>query len=122
MYFSQVEKSFVNDGLLLSVDSRFQDSLTTAAAQWHFSSRCPTVRYEWGIFLANGTILQSFNGSSVPPDVTSGINDGLTLGENQTYYVVVKKYNQAGYVETMRSNGVSIRIEPPRAGQVCVII
>ena len=49
---------------------------------------------------------------------TSGMNDGLSLSNLETYYQLLRVTNALGYTYTLRSDGVTIHQEPLIPGEV----
>ena len=49
---------------------------------------------------------------------TSGMNDGLSLSNLETYYQLLRVTNALGYTYTLRSDGVTIHLEPLIPGEV----
>ncbi|XP_070573748.1 uncharacterized protein [Ptychodera flava] len=103
-----LEGTYIWDGRQDS-DVDFQDSNEMLEAQWSFQGDpCPKIHYEWAIFRFDGLRMQNF--TTTTDDF--GMNDGLDMKNEESYYSVVKASNLLGYTEVIRSDGITIQLEP----------
>ncbi|XP_070573769.1 uncharacterized protein [Ptychodera flava] len=104
-----LEGTYIWDGRQ-DTDVDFQDSNEVLEVQWSFhGDPCPKIHYEWSIFRFDGLQMQNF--TTTTDDF--GMNDGLDMKNGETYYSVVKATNLLGHKSVIRSDGVTIQLEPP---------
>ncbi|XP_070573743.1 uncharacterized protein [Ptychodera flava] len=104
-----LEGTYVWDGRQ-DTDVDYQDSNEMLEVQWSFhGDPCPKMHYEWSIFRFDGLRMQNF--TTTTDDF--GMNDGLDMRNGESYYTIVKATNLLGYAEVIRSDGVTIQLEPP---------
>ncbi|XP_070573546.1 uncharacterized protein [Ptychodera flava] len=103
-----LEGSYVWDGNG-KVDLDYQDSNEALFGQWHFDGDpCPKLKYEWSIYKIDGTLVQP----KIETTDAFGMNDGFDMKNGETYYLVVRATNQLGYSHSLRSDGITIQLEP----------
>ena len=54
----------------------------------------------------------------VPAGVTSAEADELQLKDGESFFVIVRGTNKLGYVRTIHSNGITVKLDPLRPGNV----
>ncbi|XP_070562157.1 uncharacterized protein [Ptychodera flava] len=90
-------------------DLDYQDTNEVLHGQWSFDGDpCPKLKYEWSIDHINGTVVQPV----VETSDEFGMNDGFNMKNGETYYLVVRATNLLGYASSLRSNGITIQLEP----------
>eukprot|EP00058_Branchiostoma_floridae_P003025 XP_002588513.1 hypothetical protein BRAFLDRAFT_79466 [Branchiostoma floridae] len=99
----------------------YQDHNEELSAHWDFSGDpCPISKYEWSILKVDGTVMQPF--TEVPPGQTSGNNDELQMHDGETFFVAVRATNEMNFTYTVRSDGITVMLEPLIPGeQICEV-
>ncbi|XP_070572594.1 uncharacterized protein [Ptychodera flava] len=98
-------------------DLDYQESNDVISGRWDFSGDpCPISKYEWSIMRFDGTVVQPM--VELPDGQSFGMNDELTLSDGETYFLVVRATNLLGYSTSVRSDGISIKLEPLLPGHV----
>ncbi|KAJ8321023.1 hypothetical protein KUTeg_002610 [Tegillarca granosa] len=97
-------------------DVDFQTLYDTIRAKWDVSGDpCPVVQYDWKIERLDGLVVQDWLNMGT---ITSGINDELKMKNGELYYSLLRVTNALGYTYIIRSNGVTIEIDPLLPGEV----
>ncbi|XP_066275501.1 uncharacterized protein [Branchiostoma lanceolatum] len=105
------------DGEYSTKDLDYQDHNEELSAHWDFSGDpCPISQYEWGILKVDGTVIQPF--TVVPPGQTSGNNNELKMKDGETFFVAVRATNEMDFTYTVRSDGITVMLEPLIPGEV----
>ncbi|XP_078616233.1 uncharacterized protein LOC144884654 [Branchiostoma floridae x Branchiostoma japonicum] len=105
------------DGEYPTKDLDYQDHNEELSAHWDFSGDpCPISKYEWSILKVDGTVMQPF--TDVPPGQTSGNNDELQMRDGETFFVAVRATNEMDFTYTVRSDGITVMLEPLIPGEV----
>ncbi|XP_070573717.1 uncharacterized protein [Ptychodera flava] len=106
--------SYVWDGRA-DGDLDYQDNNDVLHAKWSFEGDpCKKTKYEWAIYRFDGIVMQNFTTTADE----FGMNDGLDLKNEESYYTVVKATNELGFSQILRSNGVTIQLEPLQPGNI----
>ncbi|XP_070573761.1 uncharacterized protein [Ptychodera flava] len=96
-------------------DLDYQDNNDVLHAKWSFEGDpCKKTKYEWAIYRFDGMLMQNFTTTSDE----FGMNDGLDLKDGESYYTVVKATNELGFSEILRSNGITVQLEPLQPGNI----
>ncbi|KAI8486030.1 hypothetical protein Bbelb_361300, partial [Branchiostoma belcheri] len=105
------------DGEHSTKDLDYQDHNEELSAHWDFSGDpCPISQYEWSILKVDGTVVQPF--TAVPAGQTSGNNDELHMQDGETFFVAVRATNEMDFTYTVRSDGITVTLEPLIPGEV----
>ncbi|XP_035700080.1 uncharacterized protein LOC118432563 [Branchiostoma floridae] len=105
------------DGEDFTKDLDYQDHNEELSAHWDFSGDpCPISKYEWSIIKVDGTVIQPF--VDVPPGQTYGNNDELEMKDGETFFIAVKATNMMDFTYTVRSDGITVMLEPLIPGEV----
>ncbi|KAI0215917.1 hypothetical protein LSAT2_032052 [Lamellibrachia satsuma] len=109
--------SYVYDGNDVSTDMEFQDHNDGLSAHWDVSGDpCPIEKFEWAIHKFDGTVV--LNMTQLPADARHAEADELALKDGESYFVVLRVTNKLGFVYTVHSNGVTVKLEPLLPGNV----
>lgn len=97
-------------------DIDFQSVPNLIQGKWKYSDNCPVKEAYWSVSDLTGKILFDFQ----PIPLASNVfyNDEVALENGMKYIVTVKTVDFLGRTKTARSDGVSIRIQPPLPGLV----
>ncbi|XP_078697384.1 uncharacterized protein LOC144925295 [Branchiostoma floridae x Branchiostoma belcheri] len=107
----------VRDGEYSTKDLDYQDHNEELSAHWDFSGDpCPISQYEWSILKVDGTVVQPF--TVVPSGQTSGNNDELHMQDGETFFSAVRATNEMDFTYTVRSDGITVTLEPLIPGEV----
>ncbi|XP_066299088.1 uncharacterized protein [Branchiostoma lanceolatum] len=107
----------VNDGDSNRGDIDFQSHNDEISAHWDFSGDpCPSVRTEWSVVRLDG--LEIWPLTELSPGADTATSDEFDLHDGETYYTVVRATNQLGYSYSVRSDGVTVKLEPLVPGVV----
>ncbi|XP_035697583.1 uncharacterized protein LOC118430698 [Branchiostoma floridae] len=111
------EHPVVWDGEDFTKDLDYQDHNEELSANWDFSGDpCPISKYEWSILKVDGTVMQPF--TEVPSGQTYGNNNELKMHDGQTFFVAVRATNEMDFTYTVRSDGITVMLEPLIPGEV----
>ncbi|XP_066298079.1 uncharacterized protein [Branchiostoma lanceolatum] len=107
----------VSDGDSHRGDIDFQSHNDEISAHWDFSGDpCPSARTEWSVVRLDG--LEIWPLTELSPGADSATSDEFDLRDGETYYTVVRATNQLGYSYSVRSDGVTVKLEPLVPGVV----
>ncbi|KAI0235602.1 hypothetical protein LSAT2_013879 [Lamellibrachia satsuma] len=105
--------SFISELL----ENEFQDHNDGLSAHWDISGDpCPIEKFEWAIHKFDGTVV--LNMTQLPADAREAEADELSLKDGESYFVVLRVTNKLGFVYTVHSNGVTVKLEPLLPGNV----
>ncbi|XP_066289761.1 uncharacterized protein [Branchiostoma lanceolatum] len=105
------------DGEDFTKDLDYQDHNEELSAHWDFSGDpCPISKYEWSILKVDGTVVQPL--TVVPPGQTYGNNNELQMRDGETFFVAVRATNEMDFTYTVRSDGITVMLEPMIPGEV----
>ncbi|KAI8519526.1 hypothetical protein Bbelb_027830 [Branchiostoma belcheri] len=108
----------VNDGDSGRGDIDFQSHNDEISAHWDLSGDpCPSVRTEWSVVRLDG--LEIWPLTELAPGANCATLDEFNLRDGETYYAVVRATNQLGYSYSVRSDGVTVKLESLVPGIVC---
>ncbi|XP_033121447.1 uncharacterized protein LOC117120538 [Anneissia japonica] len=111
-----LKRPTVNDGNSTSTDIDFQADAHEIRATWNFNGDpCPIVNCEWAIKRIDGMSIQEFVSVSTK---TLGMNEDMNMLDGETYYSIVRVTNILGYIQTIRTDGVTLRLQPIFPGRV----
>ncbi|XP_019642103.1 PREDICTED: uncharacterized protein LOC109483513 [Branchiostoma belcheri] len=125
VYISKISAGFpplkpfvVNDGRSnRRGDIDFQSHNEEMSAHWDLSGDpCPSVRTEWSVVRLDGVEILPL--TELSPGADRATSDEFDLRDGETYYTVVRATNQLGYSYSVRSDGVTVRLEPLVPGVV----
>ncbi|XP_078658230.1 uncharacterized protein LOC144903713 [Branchiostoma floridae x Branchiostoma belcheri] len=124
VYISKISAGFpplkpfiVNDGRSNRGDKDFQSHNEEISAHWDLSGDpCPSVRTEWSVVRLDGVEILPL--TELAPGADRATSDEFDLRDGETYYTVVRATNQLGYSYSVRSDGVTVRLEPLVPGVV----
>ncbi|XP_078658229.1 uncharacterized protein LOC144903712 [Branchiostoma floridae x Branchiostoma belcheri] len=124
VYISKISAGFppltplvVNDGSSSRGDIDFQNHNEEISAHWDLSGDpCPSVRTEWSVVRLDGVEILPL--TELSPGADRATSDEFDLRDGETYYTVVRATNQLGYSYSVRSDGVTVRLEPLVPGVV----
>ncbi|XP_070573548.1 uncharacterized protein [Ptychodera flava] len=103
-----LEGSYVWDGNSLE-DLDYQNNNDVLNGQWRFDGDpCPKMMYEWSINKIDGTLVQRM--TKTTDDF--GMNDDLSMKNGDMYYLTVRATNLLGYSHSLRSDGITIELDP----------
>ncbi|XP_038050876.1 uncharacterized protein LOC119724026 [Patiria miniata] len=108
----------VKDGVTdnQSADKDFQTSLREMSASWDFSGDpCPIKKHEWAIYRIDGQEIQTLTDVQ---ERTSDTNTDIKMTDGETYYIIVRATNVMGLAVTVRSDGITVKLDPLIPGQV----
>ncbi|XP_019624877.1 PREDICTED: uncharacterized protein LOC109470382 isoform X2 [Branchiostoma belcheri] len=107
----------VNDGDYGRGDVDYQSHNDEISAHWDLSGDpCPSVRTEWSVVRLDG--LEIWPLTELSPGADRATLDEFNLLDGETYYTVVRATNQLGYSYSVRSDGVTVKLEPLVPGVV----
>ncbi|XP_066289112.1 uncharacterized protein [Branchiostoma lanceolatum] len=105
------------DGEYPNKDLDYQDHNEELSAHWNFSGDpCPISKYEWSILKVDGTVVQPL--TVLPPGQMSGNNNELQMRDGETFFVAVRATNEMDFTYTVRSDGITVMLEPLIPGEV----
>ncbi|CAH1239174.1 HEG1 [Branchiostoma lanceolatum] len=105
------------DGEYPSKDLDYQAHNEELSAHWDFTGDpCPISKYEWSIMKVDGTVIQP--STAVPRGQTSGNNNELQMHDGETFFVAVRATNEMDFTYTVRSDGITVMLEPLIPGEV----
>ncbi|XP_033105583.1 uncharacterized protein LOC117107873 isoform X2 [Anneissia japonica] len=106
----------VNDGNSTAEDIDFQTDAYELRATWNFNGDpCPIIKYEWAITRIDGVVIQDFKYVSTK---LLAMKDDMNMLDGETYYSTVRATNALGYVQTIRTDGLTLRLQPILPGRV----
>ncbi|KAH3823849.1 hypothetical protein DPMN_125672 [Dreissena polymorpha] len=111
---SQTPYLEVRDGTGEDID--FQAMLNLIEGSWKYSDACPIYEAKWKIESLAGETLLDFK--PIPNAGQVFYNDEVQLENGMKYIVTVQTIDFLGRVKTARSDGVTVRIQPPFPGLV----
>ncbi|KAI8516764.1 hypothetical protein Bbelb_053450 [Branchiostoma belcheri] len=95
----------------------YQDHNEELSAHWDFSGDpCPISQYEWSILKVDGTVVQPF--IAVPPGQEYANNNELKMQDGETFFIAVRATNDMDFSYTVRSDGITVMLEPLIPGEV----
>ncbi|XP_078585863.1 uncharacterized protein LOC144867674 [Branchiostoma floridae x Branchiostoma japonicum] len=100
----------VNDGKINQGDIDFQNHNEEMSAHWDFSGDpCPSIQTEWSVVRLDGFEILPL--TELSPGEDRATSDEFDLRDGETYYTVVRATNHLGYSYSIRSDGVTIKLE-----------
>ncbi|XP_013394005.1 uncharacterized protein LOC106161555, partial [Lingula anatina] len=97
-------------------DVNFQTDMSSVSAYWDYQDPCPLQEVLWSVVRVDGVVIKP--PSRVPPSDHYLINDETDLENDKTYYSIVTIVDVINRTQTARSNGFTVKIEPPIPGYV----
>ncbi|XP_061168901.1 uncharacterized protein LOC133178169 [Saccostrea echinata] len=98
------------------IDADFQASLNVIQGSYRYSDNCPIIKAEWSVEDLTGKVIQ--NNTAVPGNGLFFFNDQLILQNNYLYFVKVKITDALNRTKEGKSDGITVRIQPPVSGIV----
>ncbi|XP_078695732.1 uncharacterized protein LOC144924477 [Branchiostoma floridae x Branchiostoma belcheri] len=112
-----LREPIVSDGEDFMKDLDYQDHNEELSAHWDFSGDpCPISQYEWSILKVDGTVVQPF--TAVPPGQEYANNNELKMQDGETFFIAVRATNEMDFSYTVRSDGITVMLEPLIPGEV----
>lgn len=112
---SQIPFLSVKDGAE-DDDIDFQSTTNLIQGSWQYSDLCPIQEAFWSVENLAGKVLFDFQ--PIPDAAKKFYNDELALENGMKYVVTVKTVDFMGRTKIARSDGVTVRIQPPLPGLV----
>lgn len=112
---SQIPVLTVQDGKGEN-DIDYQSIPNLIQGRWHYSDLCPVIAAYWSVESLAGDVL--FDLKPIPNVAQVFYNDELLLENGMKYFVTVKTVDFLDRVKITRSNGITVRIQPPMPGLV----
>lgn len=98
------------------LDVDFQQSLSSLEGIWRYSDNCHVVSVEWAVESVDGKLVQKF--TSVPSALHHFYSDLIVLRNGLNYINVIRTIDALGRVRISRSDGITVKIQPPSPGVV----
>ncbi|XP_045189288.2 uncharacterized protein LOC123546793 [Mercenaria mercenaria] len=105
----------VTDGGLES-DIDYQSVPNIIQGYWKYSDLCPIKEAAWSVHDFSGKVIFDFQ--PIPSAGQKLYNDEVSLENGMKYVIIVKTLDFLDRVRIARSDGVTVRIQPPLSGNV----
>lgn len=97
-------------------DVDYQSAPNIIQGRWRYSDLCPIKEASWSIEDLTGKVLFDFH--PIPNAARIIYNDEVALENGMKYIITVKTVDFLDRIKIARSDGVSVRIQPPFPGRV----